>query len=111
MAAPTVTREQVLAHRVVAHGFDRSANGPDDLAIADLGVQDSPSGTAALSLAARLRPSRAAIPDDWVLVWGTRGAPHYHRRGDLQALAKALWPIDGADAAAEAAKKQQGGVR
>jgi Winged helix DNA-binding domain len=100
VAIPTVTREQVLAHRVVAHGFDRSARKPDDLAIVDLGVQDSPSGTAAVSLAARLPAARAAVPDDWVLVWGIRGAPHYHRRGDLAALAKALWPVDGADAGA-----------
>jgi hypothetical protein len=100
VATPTVTREQVLAHRVVAHGFDRSARSADDLAIVDLGVQESPAGTAAVTLAARLPKSRSAIPDDWVLVWGIRGAPHFHRRRDLAALAKALWPVDGADAGA-----------
>lgn len=101
-SAPTVTREQVLAHRVVAQGLDRAAKAAGDLAIVDLGVQDSPTGTAAQSLAARLPVRRTPVkpPDDWVLVWSVRGAPHYHRRSDLAALARALWPVDGADAAA-----------
>ena len=76
-SAPTVTREQVLAHRVVAQGLDRAAKAPGDLAIVDLGVQDSPTGTAAQSLAARLPVRRTPVkpPDDWVLVWSVRGAP------------------------------------
>ena len=99
---PTVSREQVLAHRVRTHGLDRTARDPDDLAIVDLGVQDSPTGTAAQTLAARLPVGRrpVTIPDDWVLVWSVRGAPHYHRRSDLVGLSRALWPLDGADAGA-----------
>ena len=102
MTAPTVSREQVLAHRVVTHGLDRRAKAPGDLAVVDLGIQDSPTGTAAQSLAARLpvRKAPVTVPDDWVLLWSVRGAPHYHRRADLAALARALWPVDSADAAA-----------
>jgi Winged helix DNA-binding domain len=101
-SAPTVNREQVLAHRVRTHGLDRTARDPDDLAIVDLGVQDSPTGTAVQTLAARLPAGRTpvTIPDDWVLVWSVRGAPHYHRRSDLLGLSRALWPLDGPDAGA-----------
>jgi hypothetical protein len=99
---PTVSREQVLAHRVRTHALDRTTADPDDLAIVDLGVQDSPTGSAAQTLAARLPVGRTPvrIPDDWVLVWSVRGAPHYHRRADLVGLSRALWPLDGADAGA-----------
>lgn len=106
-AGPDVSRQQVLAHRVAAHQLDRA--GPadaTDLAIVDLGVQDTPAGSAAQSLAARL-PAPADVDTGdarrWASVWGVRGAPHVHRRGDLRALAAALWPVDADDAAARLA--------
>ncbi|HEY2998055.1 MAG TPA: crosslink repair DNA glycosylase YcaQ family protein [Acidimicrobiales bacterium] len=106
-AVPEVTRAQVLAHRLATNRFDRTVTDPDDLAIVDLGVQDSPAGSAVLALAARLPvdPDGApvAVPDGWLLVWSVRGAPHVHRRRDLAALARALWPADDADAAARLA--------
>ncbi|PRH77972.1 hypothetical protein C6N75_17400 [Streptomyces solincola] len=51
MAAPVaVTRAQVLAHRVAAaQGLDRSSADP---AVLDLGVQDTPPGSAGVALAA-----------------------------------------------------------
>ncbi|HEX7133144.1 MAG TPA: winged helix DNA-binding domain-containing protein [Iamia sp.] len=106
-SVPDVARREVLAHRVAAHQLDRS--GPTeagDLAIVDLGVQDTPTGSAAQSLAARLPPTSDVDTTDgrrWTSVWGVRGAPHVHRRGDLRALAAALWPVDADDAAARLA--------
>lgn len=109
-AVPDVARAQVLAHRVAAHQLDRA--GPStaaDLAVVDLGLQDTPAGSAAQVLAARLPADAGADdldPSDgrlWTTVWGVRGAPHVHRRGDLRALAAALWPVDADDAAARLA--------
>ncbi|MBV1941874.1 winged helix DNA-binding domain-containing protein [Streptomyces sp. BV286] len=87
-----VSREQVLAYRVAAHGFDRSLTAPAMLA---LGVQDTPRGSARTALAAR-----GATADGLELVWSFRGGPHLHRIADLPGLATALWPVDDADATA-----------
>jgi Winged helix DNA-binding domain len=56
-----VTRNQVLAYRVAAHELDRLKASPGDLAVLDLGVQDTPYGSARLALAARMAsPVQAA---------------------------------------------------
>jgi hypothetical protein len=102
-APPKVTRQQVLAHRVQAHGLDRATSKPADLAILDLGVQDTGSGGAPAALAARLPDGKGAIPPTWVRTWSVRGAPHWYREGDVVAAAKALWPADDSDAGARLA--------
>jgi hypothetical protein len=98
-----LTREKVLAYRVAAQGLHRDATQVRDLAILDIGVQDSGADAARLAFDARLE---SAPPSDNVgpghplaLVWSLRGAPHVHRRADLNDLAGALYPLSEADAA------------
>lgn len=96
-----VDRARVLAYRIAAHQLDRSVRRLDDLAVLDLGVQDTPYGSAVQALAARTdEPLRAG---DLALVWATRGAPHLHRWADLPALMTALWPLSDSDADARIA--------
>jgi hypothetical protein len=92
-----VDREQVIAYRVAVQELDRSVADPLALAVLDLGVQDTPAGSARLALAAR---TGTAPGDDTGVVWSVRGAPHLHRRADLVSLASALWPLSDADATA-----------
>jgi Winged helix DNA-binding domain len=102
-----IDRERVVAYRIAAHELDRSVADPSTLAVVDLGVQDTPYGSARLALAARLAEPDSTNPggggaDDreLTLVWSVRGAPHLHRPADLPRLAEALWPHSDADATA-----------
>lgn len=56
--AVDVDRGQVLAYRVAAHELERAAGPPCELAVLDLGVQDTPYGSARLALAARTETPR-----------------------------------------------------
>lgn len=99
-----VTRQQVLAYRTARHGFDRSARSATDLAVLDLGVQDTPPGSARLAIAART-PVDVDVPTEvatgaLTLAWSLRGAPHLHRSAQLPWLAGALWPFSDHDALA-----------
>ncbi len=95
----TVDRAQAMAYRVAALGLaERSSARPADLPVLDLGVQEYTPGSAQVALAAR---TSAALDDDRLItVWAARGAPHRHRRQDLAALVKRLWPVSDADASA-----------
>ncbi|MFI5489990.1 DNA glycosylase AlkZ-like family protein [Micromonospora echinaurantiaca] len=95
-SGPEVSREQVLAYRAAAQQLHRPGRAAADLAVLDLGVQDTPYGSAQLALAARGAPT--ADDDRLELVWSMRGAPHLHRRAELPGLAAAIWPLDDADA-------------
>jgi hypothetical protein len=102
-----VTREQVIAYRVAAQGLHRDGSSLGDLAVLDIGVQEAMGQPAGLAFAARLPDDVALGPDDLAvgpgrrlaLAWTLRGAPHVHRRRDLDAIAGALWPLSEPDAA------------
>jgi hypothetical protein len=103
-----VSREQVLAYRVAVQGLHRDAAGAvGELGVLDIGVQEAMGQPAALAFAARLPASVAVGPGDvaigpgrkLALAWTLRGAPHVHRRRDLDAITRALWPLSEADAA------------
>jgi hypothetical protein len=104
VTALEVTREQVLGYRVIAQGLERGATKVAELAVLDIGVQDSVSDGARLAFDARLAataPIGGVGPGSpLALVWSLRGAPHVHRRRDLDSLAAALWPLSPADAGA-----------
>ena len=92
----SLDRQQVIGYRVAAQGLLRDGSSVAKLAVLDFGVQDT-SGSARLSLDARLaRPT--PVPSSVALAWTLRGAPHLHRRRDLDRLAGALWPLSDADA-------------
>ncbi len=102
-----VDREQVIAYRVAVQGLHRDATTVGRLAVLDIGVQEAMGHPAALAFAARLPSSVALGPTDvaigpghrLALGWTLRGAPHVHRRRDLDQVAAALWPLSEADAA------------
>jgi hypothetical protein len=96
-----LTRDQVLTYRVHAHQLDRTGDHPvTDADVLDLGIQDTGADGALWSLANRgVRVPSDGWPDDLVLVWTLRGAPHVYRRADLPAVARATAPLSEADAA------------
>jgi Winged helix DNA-binding domain len=99
-AAASVDRARVLAYRVAAQGLSRDS---DPLAVVEIGVQDTPAGSARLALAARGYDGTAQLPESCWLGWTMRGAPHLHPAADFPRLAAALWPMSDADALAKIA--------
>ena len=98
--APTLTRAQALAHRLRAQQLDGRSRPLGEVAVLDLGVQDSGPDGAAWVLACRGVAPDEAASDDLALAWTLRTAPHLHRRADLAGVAAALEPRSDADAAA-----------
>lgn len=98
-----LTRRDVLALRWQTQGLDAlpgSVRDLDDLAVLDLGVQDTGGDGALWSLVTR----GLTLADDepWAglsLAWTLRGAPHAYRRRDLAAVAVATAPFSPEDAA------------
>jgi hypothetical protein len=100
-----VTRQQVLARRQEVHGLAARRPRPTDLAVLELGVQNTPPGALVAALSARLDVPLTPDADltgggALTLAWTLRGAPHLHRTADLPVVAAACWPRDDADAAA-----------
>lgn len=92
----TLTREDVLGFRVRAQQLDRTDTDPGRAAVLDLGVQDTGTDGGRWALAVR---GVAPAPEDLVLLWTIRGAPHLYRRADLSSVAAAVAPFSDADAA------------
>lgn len=84
-----VDRERVLAYRMARQGLHRTNTPVDDLDVVNLGVQDTPLGSARQSFSARTDAS--ADDHSLVRVWGLRLSPYFHRAADLPDLAAALW--------------------
>lgn len=96
---PPWTRSQVLAHRVVAQQLDRdpgTTTDPAQVALLDLGAQDTGPDGARWALAVR---GADLDPTDLLWAWTLRGAPHAYRRSQAAAVAAATWPWSEADAA------------
>jgi Winged helix DNA-binding domain len=98
-SAVRADRAQAMAYRVAALGLaERGGKRPGDLAVLDLGVQEYTPGSVQVALAART--SGELTDGRLIMVWAARGAPHLHRRRELPALMRALWPVSDADASA-----------
>ena len=90
-----VSRDQVLWYRVGQHGLLRDSEEP---AVLDLGIQHVPAEGAKLALAARTNGE--VDLERFELGWTLRGAPHFHRSGEMRRLAGELWPWSDSDAQA-----------
>jgi DNA glycosylase AlkZ-like len=92
-----VTREQVLAFRVARHRLHERLPAGSDAAAAEVGLQDTPPGSAILSLAARVEePDLDAL----VIVPSLRGAPLAVAPADLPVFTAGVDPPDEAAARA-----------
>ncbi len=105
MTAEQIARTAVIRHRIHAQQLDRepAARPVTDVAVLDLGVQDTGRDAASWALANRgvplAGPSQLETSDDVALVWSLRGAPHYYRRAELTDVLVAVSPFSEADAA------------
>jgi hypothetical protein len=96
----SMTRAQVLGFRVRAQELDRAPGtaGVEDVAVLDIGVQDTGPDGGLWALAVRGVDVAALAGDELATVWSIRGAPHLYRRADLPAVAAAVAPFSDADA-------------
>jgi len=96
-----ISREQLLRYRVQAQQLNGGRRHLDDLAVLDLGVQDTGPGGAGWAMAVRGLPTSdlAEVPEQLVLAWTLRGAPHFYRRREVAGVAAATAPWSKEDAA------------
>lgn len=99
---PPVERDRILAFRLASHHLTERL-GPRSLvrAAAACGVQETPLGTAAVALAARVEGITPAAMDralhrDRTLLhlWSLRGAPHVVPTRDLEVFTAGAMPAD-----------------
>lgn len=100
--APLPVRpERVRAFRVAAQRLSDASAAASLAEAAAIGLQDTPPGSAALGLAARMptaRPSevRRALEEErsLVIAWGRRGSPHLVPASELGMFTRGLLPDD-----------------
>lgn len=100
MGTVRLRRSDILRYRFHQHQLDRPADSVAsvaDIAILDLGVQDTGTGGFSWALVNRGAPSKRG--EDVALAWTIRGAPHAYRRVDLPGIVTATAPYGEADAA------------
>ncbi len=95
----SISPQQVLAFRIHAQQLDRDTGTTADLAVLDIGAQDTGPDGGLWALEVRGADTAAAAPDELATVWSLRGAPHVYRRADLPSVAAAVAPFSEADAA------------
>jgi hypothetical protein len=92
-SALPLTRSQAVAFRVARHHLGERLGADGAQAAAWVGLQDTPPGTAALSLAARADVDPGAL-DELVVVPSVRGAPLAVAARDLAVFTAGLDPPD-----------------
>lgn len=86
-------RDEMLADRLAGHGLQSASTDLDALAIAVCGFRDDRSASGMVSLAMRIgwpNTRRARNAGQFVTVMSARGAPHTHRRDDLELVRAAM---------------------
>lgn len=94
----TVTRKQVLGHRLRAQQLDRVTTAVAEAAVLDIGAQDSGPDGARWALSIRGVDVGGLADSELATAWTVRGAPHVYRRSDLAAVAAAVEPYTDGDA-------------
>ena len=101
MAGAAVGREQILAFRAARHALDRRRPTSALLdVVGACGVQDTPPGSADVSLAARIDIDAPFAVEEikqkrLVLTWSMRGAPHLVPPADHALFTLGVRPADG----------------
>lgn len=101
-AARALSGAEVLARRRRVQQLDTPADRVDEVAVLDIGVQDTPRGSAQLALLARCAAAPHTIRDAMAgplrLVLGARGAPHAIRGRGAARVRAGLTPIENSQA-------------
>lgn len=84
--------------RVRAQQLDRAEGALGDTAVLDIGAQDTGPDGGRWALAIRGVDVAAMPPEDLILLWTVRGAPHLYRRADVGKVAAGVEPFSDADA-------------
>jgi hypothetical protein len=94
----SVSRADVRGFRARAQQLDGGPRRLAEVAVLDIGVQDTGPDGGLWALAIRGVDVSALPGDELVLLWTIRGAPHFYRRADVSRVAAEVEPFSDADA-------------